>query len=232
MIIKLQIPNYPPIINNNVELIFGEKDSFLIIHGPNGCGKSTLLHILLGLKKSDGIPKVVIDDDEVYSTIDFKETVRYLPQNPEDGLFSRLSVEDNLSLLRKLLNIKDPLTNHYVDDENKCLGLLSVGEKRNLLLDAILKSLPPKNNFGNKPLILLLDEPFAGLDINNKEVVFEKILNISQEYEGSSLKFLIIDHQNIKPEEISRETEITLRKGIIFKAIQCKSIKRINIMSI
>lgn len=228
MNIKLHIPDYPPIINNSVEFDFGEEESFLIVHGPNGCGKSTLLHILMGLKKSNGIPQIVVDDEKIFSTIDFKETIRYLPQNSEDGLFSRLSVEDNLTLLKELLNIKDDFNTSYVDDAKICMSLLSVGEKKNLLLDAILKSLPSTNDKWDKPLILLLDEPFAGLDIGKRGEVFTKIDSIATNYKKHPLKFLIIDHQNISPGNIVKKSEIVLRKGIMLETIQCQSIKKIN----
>lgn len=226
MKIKLYIPDYEPIVYNPIVLEFGESEPFLILHGPNGCGKSTLLHLILGLKTSSNQPKIVVDDNRIFNTVDYKETIRYLPQNAEDGLFTRLSFEDNQLLLSELLCIKRKLNNPYKVDKKLQMGLLSVGMKKNILLDAILNSLPAVDNFGSMPLILLLDEPFAGLDKITKNDVFDKIVDISLSYKNLSLKFLIIDHQNVEPKNILATNEKILREGIKLESIICNSINK------
>ena len=121
------------------------------IIGPNGAGKTTLLSILAGvLEQSEG---------EVTRAAD--KRFGWVPQEP--GLYSKLSVAENLRFFARLERVADPDTavkamlaqtdlEDRADDE---VGRLSGGNQQRVNIAIGLLSEPPA---------LLLDEPSASLD--------------------------------------------------------------------
>jgi len=199
MILKIHFPTYLPIITSNIELELNEDKPFMIISGPNGCGKSTLLQLFVGLLEGNYKPTITYNEKCFYPS-ENRGLVRYLPQVPENGLFSRLSVEDNIRLLNDLLRLNSP---DFAADlqlpKSAPAWCLSVGQQKLLLLKAIMCSLHiQKNDYSGEPIVLLLDEPFAGLDPTKKQYACKLIMDTSINV-GKRCFFIIVDHTNIKP---------------------------------
>ena len=174
----------------------------------------------------------IIDKKNRYYPTEQKELIRYIPQIPEDALFSNLSVLDNIKMLKLIFNIKKNILNEICTDlkinQNLALWHLSVGQKKMLLLKIMIYSLPEANNFGSLPIILLLDEPFAGLDGKNQIKVFDDIKKLSTTYKNNPFKIVIIDHLNITPMNNESESESELRDGIKLKIIPTNNISYQN----
>jgi len=154
--------------------------------GANGSGKTTLMRILCGILSPtsgniylDGLP--IISLDEKYRNI-----IGYLPQN--FGFYSEFRVEDylnyiaalkGLSLKRSKIKIEEVLCKTSLEDvRKKLIRKLSGGMKRRVgIAQALL----------NEPKIMILDEPTAGLDPEERvrfrnvisEIAQEKIILIS-----------------------------------------------------
>ena len=134
--------------------------------GPNGAGKTTCFYMILGLVRSDA--GMIRLDGQDLTAASMHERARagigYLPQ--EASVFRRLSVFDNLlavAELRRDLNraarrglVEDLLRDFRLSDIRDSIGAqLSGGERRRTEIARGLAS---------APRIVLLDEPFAGVD--------------------------------------------------------------------
>jgi len=133
--------------------------------GPNGAGKTTSFYMLVGLVRPSA-GKIHFSGEDVTGMPMYRRARRgigYLPQ--EESIFRRLTVEENLMAILETL----PITDH--ERKERChellveLGLdnltkshaiqLSGGEKRRLAIARCLVT---------RPSVLLLDEPFSGVD--------------------------------------------------------------------
>lgn len=162
--------------------------------GPNGAGKTTTFYMVAGLIRPDH-GRVSFQSREITRFPMHKRArlgMGYLPQ--EESVFRKLSVEDNLLAVletRPHLSKKDRLDRAHqllerfgINHVRKSLALaLSGGEKRRLSLARCLCT---------DPKLLLLDEPFVGIDpIAVQEI--HKIIRELREHDGLSI--LITDHQ-------------------------------------
>lgn len=161
--------------------------------GPNGAGKTTSFYMIAGLVHPDQ-GTVVLDGQDVTRMPMFRRArlgLGYLPQ--EDSIFRNLSSLDNLLAIletRRDLNRKqrretaDQLLARFgIEKLRDSLAItLSGGEKRRL---AIARSLC------SNPKVLMLDEPFAGVD----PLAVEDIQRIVKELrDQDGLAILITDH--------------------------------------
>lgn len=131
--------------------------------GPSGKGKTTLLKYILGIKEDafhyDG--NIYLDKIEITNTPSIQRDISMIFQN--DFLFPNLSVIENLKLVNRLEKDKPQsllFENNLDYLINRMPSNLSGGELSRILLLRILLL--------NTKLILL-DEPFNGIDIDNKK---------------------------------------------------------------
>mgnify|MGYP001320725508 FL=1 len=180
-------------ILNNLSLKIN-KQEVLGMLGPNGVGKSTIFHIITGLK-DPSYGKVFINGVDCTDLPIYERSTRfrlgYVPQY--GGFIQDLSLQDNLKLVGEIhikdKNIRqskidkvisqfefDPLLN--IKSKN-----LSGGQKKKLVIAMALI---------NDPKILLLDEPFAALDILTIKMLQEIIVNLQ---EMEKITVVVCDHQ-------------------------------------
>jgi lipopolysaccharide export system ATP-binding protein len=133
--------------------------------GPNGAGKTTSFYMLVGLVRPTA-GSITFSGEDVTGMPMYRRARRgigYLPQ--EESIFRRLTVEENLMAILETLPITDQ------ERKERCHELLV-----ELGLDALIKSLAITLSGGEKrrlaiarclvtrPSVLLLDEPFSGVD--------------------------------------------------------------------
>ena len=182
---------------------------FVSILGPSGSGKSTLLRVIAGLERqSSGTIRIngnVVSDDEQY----FEPERRNLGLVVQDkSLFPHLNVLENVMFGIKNRSDKNLIAKELItlfkvsEHESKYPNELSGGEQQRV---ALARSLAPD------PQILLLDEPFNGLDDTLKNELYRETKNIIQ---AKGITVLMVSHDK-KEIEVLSDTIIALDNGKI-----------------
>ncbi len=167
--------------------------------GTNGAGKTTTIRMILGIiKKTSGI--VTWNGKEV-----IRENVNfgYLPE--ERGVYPKTKVYDQLLYFAKLKGMKKEEASKAID---YWLKRLEVEEYRNVQADKLSKGNQQKIQFItailHDPELIVLDEPFSGLDPINTEILKTAIKELI-----SKGKYIIMSsHQMASVEEFC--TDITI----------------------
>jgi NitT/TauT family transport system ATP-binding protein len=159
--------------NINLQVRPGE---FVCIVGPSGCGKSTLLHLIAGLHTQTS-GQVLIDGKPVQGT----GTDRILIFQ-DHGLFPWLTVGQNVEFGMKMKGVpkaeRHERTRHYLQlvhlakFETSYIHQLSGGMRQRV---AIARAL------ATEPDVLLMDEPFAALDAQTRDLLHDELERIWSE---------------------------------------------------
>ena len=207
---KFRIKSYKK--NNNIlkleklSLKFGQKiildnlnfqlnrGQILGLLGPNGVGKSTIFNLIIGLIKPD-FGSVIIESEVVNKFPIYiraqKFKIGFVPQN--GGYFHNLTVYENLKAISEITlknkNIKEEKINSLISKfeldnvRNIKAAFLSGGQKKKLVISIALIS---------DPKILLLDEPFAALDVMTIKMLQQIIVNLQN---SVGISIILCDHQ-------------------------------------
>lgn len=160
--------------------------------GPNGAGKTTSFRMTCGLLEPDE-GYVILNDQDVTSWPMYRRAkeggMGYLAQ--ESSVFRKLSVENNLLGMMELLNMRGKVRRARCDElldqfniqhvRKTKAGRLSGGERRRLEIARCLVA---------DPEIIMLDEPFAGID----PVTVQSIQDIIRDLRDQGISILITDH--------------------------------------
>ena len=159
--------------------------------GPNGAGKTTIFYSILGLIKIDS-GEVFLDGKNVTKIPPHKRTevgISYLPQEP--SIFRNLSVKSNiLGVGEKNFLKKENLFNFY-QNTIKEFGLESIEDSMGYVLSGgQRRKVEIARCLAAKPKIILLDEPFAGID----PLAIEDIKSVLKSLSAKGISILITDH--------------------------------------
>jgi ABC-2 type transport system ATP-binding protein len=143
--------------------------------GPNGSGKTTTLRMIMRILHPDrGLVRVLGDDSNEAAT----DRVGYLPE--ERGLYKLMKVRDVLRFYAELKGCRN--SKPLIDDWLERMELTAWANKK---VQALSKGMAQKVQFIStvvtKPELVLLDEPFSGLDPVNTEVFREAVLGLKRD---------------------------------------------------
>ena len=177
--------------NLNIELNHGE---ILGLLGPNGVGKTTIFNIITGLISPDH-GSIIINSEEVKNYPIYKRTqkfkISFVPQY--GGYFHDLTVYDNLKAIAEIgienKNLREEKIEALISKFELDLirdikaNNLSGGQKKKLVIALALIS---------NPKILLLDEPFAALDVMTIKILQNIIVDLQY---NNQISIILCDHQ-------------------------------------
>ena len=177
--------------NLNLELNDGQ---ILGLLGPNGVGKSTIFNIIIGMLNPD-FGSIMINSQKVNKFPIYERTLKFkigfVPQH--GGFFHDLTVYENLKAIAEITIDNQSYRNEKINSLISKFELdpirdikadfISGGQKKKLVIALALVS---------DPKILLLDEPFAALDVMTIKTLQEIIVDLQS---NNNISVILCDHQ-------------------------------------
>lgn len=152
------------------------------IIGPNGSGKSTLLRIVAGLSRPTSGYALVFGDDTRRLAARYRRRIGMLAH--QSWLYPNLTARENLEFFAALYDLADPsaAASHWLER----VGLVAAANERvRALSRGMEQRLAVARALLTDPMLLLLDEPFAGLDRDGVALVTSLIR--SAQWRGASV---------------------------------------------
>jgi ABC-2 type transport system ATP-binding protein len=194
-----------------------EKGSIFGLLGPNGAGKTTLIRMITGIFFPD--EGEIIFDGKKFHPLDDIINIGYMPE--ERGLYKKMKIGDQALYLAQLKGLSRTAAMAKIKEWFTRLEMQSWWNKK---VEDLSKGMSQKLQFVitvlHDPKLIILDEPFSGLDPINTNIIKDEIYKLSQK--GTTIIFST--HRMEQVEEICDQI-ILLNKG---KKILDGSVKQIK----
>ncbi|MEX0811702.1 MAG: ATP-binding cassette domain-containing protein [Chitinophagales bacterium] len=165
--------------------------------GPNGAGKTTLIRIITNILKADS-GKIYIDGELL--KLKHREVIGYMPE--ERGLYRQMRVGEHLMYLAQLKGLSKKVARQKIDEWLEKFGVVDWWNKK---IEELSKGMQQKIQFIatviHEPKLLILDEPFSGLDPVNANLIKKEIYELKSK--GTSIIFSTHNMESV--EEICEE---------------------------
>ena len=151
--------------------------------GPNGAGKTTTIRMLMSILFPDSGTLEVLGHA---SALEAKDKIGYLPE--ERGVYKNMKVSAYLRFLARLKGVDEPRIGGRIKELLARVELPDVADKA---CEELSKGMRQKIQFAaaiiNEPELLILDEPFSGLDPVSMRLLRDQI--VSEHHRGATILF-------------------------------------------
>ena len=189
---------------DNISLSVAQGSIFGLL-GPNGAGKTTLIRMITGIFYPDS--GEILFDGKKFDPLNDVAKIGYMPE--ERGLYKKMKIGEQTLYLAQLkgLNLKD--ATKKVKEWFIKFGMESWWNKK---VEDLSKGMSQKLQFVttvlHNPKLIILDEPFSGLDPVNSNLIKDEIFNLAKN--GSTIIFST--HRMEQVEEICNQI-VLVNKG-------------------
>jgi len=197
--------------------------------GRNGAGKTTTFRMIMGMITPNG-GKVTFDGTDITNLPMYKRAqlgIGYLSQEP--SIFQRLSVRDNLYAILETMPITKQQRNDRADMLIERFGLTEVAASQGRFLSGgERRKLEIARAMVTEPSLILLDEPFSGVDPITVQDLQKDIVHL---VESEGVSILITDHNVERTLEVVNKAYIidhgkVLAEGAPAQIIQNEIVKK------
>jgi len=161
-----------------------QKGSIFGLLGPNGAGKTTLLRMITGIFYPDGGD--IILDGKPFDTINDIQKIGYMPE--ERGLYKKMKIGEQALYLAQLKGLSKAEATEKIKYWFKKFEMETWWNKK---VEDLSKGMSQKLQFVitvlHEPKLIILDEPFSGLDPLNANLIKEEIYNLAKK--GATIIF-------------------------------------------
>ena len=159
--------------------------------GPNGAGKTTTFYLIAGLIPLDS-GEIIYNNQNISNLPMHKRSnigIKYLPQEP--SIFQNLTVRENLYGLAEISLKEKNKIDEFMDQSIEEFSLQDVlNQKGRQLSGGQRRKVEIARTLAASPKIILLDEPFAGID----PIAIDDIKNVLKGLKNKGIAILITDH--------------------------------------
>ena len=198
---------------DDISFTIGEGAIFGLL-GPNGAGKTTLLRMITGIFYPD--EGTILFDGATFNPINDVQKIGYMPE--ERGLYKKMKIGDQVLYLAQLKGLSKSDAMEKIKFWFKRLGMETWWNKK---VEDLSKGMSQKLQFVttvmHEPKLIILDEPFSGLDPLNANLIKDEIYGLAQR--GSTIIFST--HRMEQVEEICDHIAlVNLGKKILDGTVQ------------
>ncbi len=170
------------------------KGSIYGLLGPNGAGKTSLIRIITTITRADS-GQVYLDGEKLNT--DHPGQIGYMPE--ERGLYKKMKVGEQLMYLAQLKGMSKAEAKKNLREWMEKFQILDWWDKK---VEELSKGMQQKIQFVatvvHRPKLLILDEPFSGLDPINANLIKDEIYQLNQE----GISIIFSTHRMEQVEEI------------------------------
>ena len=189
---------------DDISMTIGQGNIFGLL-GPNGAGKTTLLRMITGIFYPDS--GQILFDGKKFNALDDARNIGYMPE--ERGLYKKMKIGEQALYLARLKGLSKT---EAMDSIKKWFVKLEMESWWNKNVEDLSKGMSQKLQFVttvlHKPKLIILDEPFSGLDPVNANLIKDEIFNLAKN--GSTIIFST--HRMEQVEEICNHI-VLVNKG-------------------
>jgi ABC-2 type transport system ATP-binding protein len=161
-----------------------EKGSIFGLLGPNGAGKTTLLRMITGIFYPDS--GKILFDGKPFNALEHASSIGYMPE--ERGLYKKMKIGEQAIYLARLKGLSRAEANESVKEWFVRFEMQSWWGKK---VEDLSKGMSQKLQFVttviHNPSLIILDEPFSGLDPVNANLIKDEIFKLAKN--GSTIIF-------------------------------------------
>ena len=223
----VKIINDKKIVSNvSFKINYGEVFGLL---GPNGAGKTSIFYIIAGLTKSNN-GQIIFDKRNISRLpmhLRSNLGIKYLPQEP--SIFQNLTVYENLYGLAELSFKNKSDIVDFIESSVEEFDLSNIlNHKGRQLSGGQRRKVEIARTLASKPKIILLDEPFAGID----PMAIDDIKNVLVKLSCKNIGILITDHNVRETLEICDKAAIihdgeVIAEGAVNSLIENDLVKKV-----
>jgi len=215
------------VVVNGISVTIDQR-SIVGLLGRNGAGKTTTFRMIMGMVTPDG-GSVMFEGQEITKLPMYKRArlgIGYLSQEP--SIFQRLSVRDNLYAILETMAITSQQRKQRADELIERFGLTEVDKSQGRFLSGgERRKLEIARAMVTEPSLILLDEPFSGVD----PITVQDLQNDIRQLVETGVSILITDHNVERTLEVVNKAYIihhgkVLAEGTPAQIIQNEIVKK------
>ncbi|WP_223167467.1 ABC transporter ATP-binding protein [Nonomuraea sp. SYSU D8015] len=164
---------------DDVSFAIGVAETYGLL-GPNGAGKTTSISMIVGILDRDAGEVVIAGQPHDVTSVKTKELIGYVPQ--EIALYRDLSARENLRFFARLYGLGGRALKTRIEEILEVVGLSDRADER---VEGFSGGMARRLNIGvglmNRPKLLVLDEPTAGVDPQSRNAILESVERLADE---------------------------------------------------